>query len=124
MAPLTRGVHEQRGAPEAAPACPAAEPAGPQAADPAELLGPDCLGHILSFLPPGDLLEAAGVSRAWRAAAGRDQLWAPHCEAAWAGRSYVPAALRSDLPAKRRYLAAEADCERTEITEQELTTFL
>lgn len=73
MAPLTRGGG-QRGAEPQAAAAP-----GPTS-DPAELLGPDCLFHILSFLPPGDLLAAAGVSRAWREAAGRDQLWAPLCE--------------------------------------------
>lgn len=74
MTPLTRAAAQQRAA-EAE----AAAPAGP-ACDPAEHLGPDCLGHILSFLPPDGLLAAAGVCRAWREAAGQDQLWGPLCE--------------------------------------------
>lgn len=44
-------------------------------------------------------------------------------QAAWESLVYVPLAARTDLSWKQRYLAAEADLQRTAITEEELTTF-
>ncbi|PRW59115.1 putative ADP-ribosylation factor GTPase-activating AGD15 isoform A [Chlorella sorokiniana] len=94
--------------------------------DPLHALGQDLLSLALASLPPTDLLACALVCRGWRdllAGAHGNSLWQAQCQAAWENEVYVPAAQRTDLPWKRRYLLAQADRTRTELTPEELTHF-
>lgn len=94
--------------------------------DPLLALGRDILHLIVSLLPPKQLMKCSLVSKGWRDVCSADLIWEPVCQQSWAGKiaSHNPACQRSDLTAKRRWLFAEADRKRTQLTLEELTTFV
>merc|ERR1719210_3010953 len=87
----------------------------------------DSLEHLLTFVPPAEVLRQSAVSRAWAGASVSDAVWQVQCERLWADKVYVPARFLPEAPARMSRLDAfrgsVEDAARTAITAEELCEF-
>ena len=82
---------------------------------------------MLKALQPVEILRVGMSCSTLQSAASEEALWRDLCQALWAKKVYVPAAIRhmssAQQRSKRAYFLAIADSKRTVITMEEMCRF-
>ncbi|XP_022924581.1 uncharacterized protein LOC111432022 [Cucurbita moschata] len=89
--------------------------------DPFEVLGPDLLMTILSYVDARSVALSLLVSRSWYAVASSDRLWNSKCMELWLGKAHIPRLARTrSFSRLAAYSLSIMDGKRTRIMREDL----